>query len=80
MGVGAGLYVYVVVVQKFTFVTSSPDKFLLYAVMVCKVPVFWHITRARTSLNAALPGPIVICAVTYLPNRSTEQNAHLYTV
>jgi len=30
MGVGAGLYVYVVVVQKFTFAISSPDEFLFY--------------------------------------------------
>jgi len=29
MGVGAGFYVYVVVVQKFTFTVSSPDEFLL---------------------------------------------------
>jgi len=29
MGVGAGLYMYVVVVQKFTFAVSSPDEFLL---------------------------------------------------
>jgi len=28
MGVGAGLYMYVVVVQKFTFAVSSPDEFL----------------------------------------------------
>jgi len=28
MGVGAGLYMYVVVVQKFTFPISSPDEFL----------------------------------------------------
>jgi len=28
MGVGAGLYLYVVVVQKFTFAISSPDEFL----------------------------------------------------
>jgi len=27
--VGAGLYMYVVVVQKFTFAISSPDEFLL---------------------------------------------------
>jgi len=34
MGVGAGIYVYVLVVQKFTFAISSPDEFLfisLYA-------------------------------------------------
>jgi len=30
MGVGAGLYMYVVVVQKFTFAISSPDEFLVY--------------------------------------------------
>jgi len=30
MGVGAGLYMYVVVVQKFTFAISSPDEFLLH--------------------------------------------------
>jgi len=28
MGVGAGLYMYVVVIQKFTFAISSPDEFL----------------------------------------------------
>jgi len=28
MGVGAGLYMYVVVVQKFTFAISYPDEFL----------------------------------------------------
>ena len=28
MGVGDGLYMYVVVVQKFTFAISSPDEFL----------------------------------------------------
>jgi len=30
MDVGAGLYMYVVVVQKFTFAISSPDEFLWY--------------------------------------------------
>jgi len=33
MGVGAGLYMYVVVVQKFTFAISSPDEFLLINVL-----------------------------------------------
>jgi len=32
MGVGAGLYMYVVVVQKFTFAISSPDEFLYQVV------------------------------------------------
>jgi len=30
MGVGARLYMYVVVVQKFTFAISSPDEFLFF--------------------------------------------------
>ena len=34
MGVGVGLYLYVVVVQKFTFAISSPDEFLLANVNV----------------------------------------------
>jgi len=33
MGVGAGVYMYVVVVQKFTFAISSPDEFLLFTTM-----------------------------------------------
>jgi len=28
MGVGSGVYLYVVVAQKFTFAISSPDEFL----------------------------------------------------
>jgi len=32
MGVGAGLSMYVVVVQKFTFAISSPDEFLSFLV------------------------------------------------
>jgi len=35
MGVGAGLSMYVVVVQKFTFAISSPDEFLFYFTFVC---------------------------------------------
>jgi len=37
MGVGAGLYMYVVVVQKFTFAISSPDEYfclLIVAIFV----------------------------------------------
>jgi len=44
MGVGAGLSMYVVVVQKFTFAISSPDEFLsvLSAYLpVCDVGVLW---------------------------------------
>jgi len=33
MGVGAGLYMYVVVVQKFTFAISSLDEFLYLITM-----------------------------------------------
>jgi len=34
MGVGARLYMYVVVVQKFTFAISSPDEFLYIHVVI----------------------------------------------
>jgi len=34
MGVGAGLYMYVVVVQKYTFAISSTDEFLCFKVSV----------------------------------------------
>jgi len=44
MGVGAGLYMYVVVLQKFTFAISSPDEFLfkwrLYAILVSRIQTF----------------------------------------
>ena len=35
MGVGVGLYMYDVVIKKFTFTISSPDEFLLF--MVCQM-------------------------------------------
>jgi len=31
MGIGAGLYMYVVVVQKFAFAISSPYEFLVFS-------------------------------------------------
>jgi len=34
MGVGAGLYMYDVVVRKFTFSISSPDEFLFVKLML----------------------------------------------
>jgi len=43
MGVGAGLSMYVVVVQKFTFAISSPDEFLyvfsFFVILFCLVSV-----------------------------------------
>ena len=45
MGVGAGPYMYVVVVQKFTFAISSPDEFLLnlpVKTMILKSVNFWR--------------------------------------
>jgi len=44
MGVGAGLSMYVVVVQKFTFAISSPDEFLF---SICYS--FWVMTSSMTS-------------------------------
>jgi len=34
MGVGSGLYMYYVVVKKFTFAISSPDEFLFIYVTI----------------------------------------------
>jgi len=46
MGVGTGLYMYVVIVQKFTFAISSPDEFLS---IISRVQLLNH---ARTVLEA----------------------------
>jgi len=53
MGVGAGLSVYVVVVQKFTFAISSPDEFLL-------LPEFADITNPFLIAAALLFIPVVL--------------------
>ena len=47
MGVGAGLYMYVVVVQKFTFAISSPDEFLYITSIhsASLIPVFRLLTH-----------------------------------
>ena len=41
MGIGAGLYMYVIVVQKFTFAISSPDEFLFLSIVWGGVVVQW---------------------------------------
>ena len=51
MGVGAGLYVYVVVVQKFTFAISSPDEFLSFAVNVNEQRIIAFLTEKCCYLN-----------------------------
>jgi len=44
MGVGAGLYMYVVVVQKFTFAISSPDEFLyLLGLVIFMLYIFFSL-------------------------------------
>jgi len=40
MGVGTGLYMYDVVVKKFTFAISSPDEFLFYYLVLWGLRVF----------------------------------------
>jgi len=59
MGIGAGLYMYVVVVQKFTFAISSPDEFLFtYFTPHEPIIVFireWLHEEKRTRINIALP-------------------------
>jgi len=41
VGIGAGLYMYVIVVQKFTFAISSPDEFLFLSIVWGGVVVQW---------------------------------------
>ena len=53
MGVGAGLSMYVVVVQKFTFAISSPDEFLSF---------FWRHLRDR-ELSSPRVGVSASCPV-----------------
>jgi len=59
MGVGAGLYVYVVVVQKFTFAISSPDEFLFILTLIYDIPLFSTLLPCsillRTQLLYSLP-------------------------
>ena len=64
MGVGAGLYMYVVVVQKFTFAISSPDEFLSHNGDQINVGYLEHFTAAtaiytvyRNFVNSSV-GPI----------------------
>jgi len=52
MGVGAGLYMYVVVVQKFTFAISSPDEFLLCQRRVPLSPAAAASYRGQVCLSA----------------------------
>ena len=48
MGVGAGLSMYVVVVQKFTFAISSPDEFLYVLLLPTGLRVWQTIGVALT--------------------------------
>ena len=60
MGVGAGLYMYVVVVQKFTFAISSPDEFLLVfpIILYCIImrPIVTDVVACMVSLAALSVG------------------------
>jgi len=53
MGVGAGFYMYVVVVQKFTFAISSPDEFLFVSDV--------SITARRIAFKGPLSKAVIPC-------------------
>ena len=70
MGVGAGLYMYDVVVKKFTFAISSSDEFLL---IMCDFTIFFY----RASYASAVLRVVILsvrlshaCFVTNPKNRS----------
>jgi len=52
MGVGAGLSMYVVVVQKFTFAISSPDEFLLAIAII-------NFTLSSSSSSSSIYSPVI---------------------
>jgi len=57
MGVGAGLYMYVVVVQKFTFAISSPDEFLFN---VATVNIFSSVDQDNAKFTGRIQNISVI--------------------
>ena len=69
MGVGAGPYMYVVVVQKFTFAISSPDEFLsLHA--TCAV------ARSSTNDSAIRYVLAVSCMTSFSHNGANTSTGH----
>jgi len=66
MGVGAGLYMYVVVVQKFTFAISSPDEFLYLNVLDPYEPLRFRPDRR----------PSVVADCRHSPLFSTSEEEH----
>jgi len=66
MGVGAGLYMYVVVVQKFTFAISSPDEFLLLSVVSVCYCAYIHIYHGQLLVRC-----IMLCCTCLLLVRNT---------
>ena len=61
MGVGAGLYMYVVVVQKFTFAVSSPDEFLSNSLIFLTVNIIIRPHRSTTYVDAAYHYRPMVC-------------------
>jgi len=58
MGIGAGLYMYDVVVEKFTFAISSPDEFLFVFHKLNKKAVLSQGTTARCRTESLPPDPL----------------------
>jgi len=61
MGVGAGLYMYDVVVKKFTFAISSPDEFLFLYVKLCYWLTIIIVCSMRCHAIVARPLYIGMC-------------------
>ena len=59
MGVGARLYMYVVVVQKFTFAISSPDEFLLNLTVKTALKSIAFLTKLQTKISWLFLWPTV---------------------
>jgi len=70
MGEGAGLYMYDVVVVKFTFAISSPDEFLYYVVLHCNSSPMDCLQGAVISYETC-PRPLAGRCTCLIPRRHT---------
>jgi len=81
MGVGAGLYMYNVVVTKFTFAVSSPDEFLLERVVQHITPcLLWAPAPIYTPIASVEPRISTLLCNVHVGPKTTSLCAKAITV
>ena len=73
MGVGAGLSMYVVVVQKFTFAISSPDEFLFTQCQSTE----GYVHSETTHFSGRVEQSVCVCVCVCLANNSNDVTSDL---